>query len=235
MLRIDNVKVSYGKALALDGVSLRVEQGELVALLGSNGAGKSTLLRTVSGILRPKAGRVLLDGEAIHTLPSHEIVRRGVIHVPEGREVFRELTVLENLRMGAYLRRDEAGVRADLDYVFDVFPRLRERRTQAAGTMSGGEAQMLAIGRGLLSRPRLLMLDEPSLGIAPLLRDKIFETIQRIFKERGISILLVEQNAKAALRMCSRAYVVDNGKIGREGQGEELLQDPYVKTAYLGY
>ncbi len=235
MLRIEDVKVSYGKAVALDGVSLRVGKAELVSLLGSNGAGKSTLLRTISGLLRPKEGRILLDGELIHTLPSHAIVQRGVVHVPEGREVFRELTVMENLRMGAYLRRDDAGVRKDLDYVFEVFPRLKERRSQAAGTMSGGEAQMLAIGRGLLSRPRLLMLDEPSLGIAPLLRDKIFETIRRIFEERGVSILLVEQNAKAALKMCARAYVVDNGKIGLEGRSEDLLHDEYVKSAYLGY
>jgi branched-chain amino acid transport system ATP-binding protein len=235
MLRVEDLKVSYGKAPALDGVSLHVGKAELVSLLGSNGAGKSTLLRTISGTLRPREGRILLDGDPIHTLPSHAIVGRGVVHVPEGREVFRELTVTENLRMGAYLRRDDAGVRRDLDYVFEVFPRLKERRSQAAGTMSGGEAQMLAIARGLLSAPRLLMLDEPSLGIAPLLRDKIFEIIRRIFEERGVAILLVEQNAKAALRMCSRAYVVDNGKIGLEGRGEALLEDPYVKTAYLGY
>jgi branched-chain amino acid transport system ATP-binding protein len=235
LLRIEDVTVSYGKAMALQGVSLRVGKREMVSLLGSNGAGKSTLLRTISGILRPREGRVLLHGEPIHTLPSHAIVQRGVVHVPEGREVFRDLTVMENLRMGAYLRRDEAGIRKDLDYVFEVFPRLKERRTQAAGTMSGGEAQMLAIGRGLLSAPKLLMLDEPSLGLAPLLRDRIFQTIQRIFEERGVSILLVEQNARAALRLCSRAYVVENSKIGREGRGEELLHDEYVKAAYLGY
>ncbi len=235
MLRIEDVKVFYGKAMALAGVSLAVGAKEMVSLLGSNGAGKSTLLRTISGLLRPREGRILLDGEPIHALPSHAIVQRGVVHVPEGREIFRDLTVMENLRMGAYLRRDEAGVRRDLEYVFEVFPRLKERRSQAAGTMSGGEAQMLAIGRGLLSGPRLLMLDEPSLGIAPLLRDRIFETIGRIFEERGVSILLVEQNARAALKMCSRAYVVDNGRIGMEGRGEDLLRDEYVKAAYLGY
>jgi branched-chain amino acid transport system ATP-binding protein len=235
LLQVENVKVLYGKATALKGASLHVGKGELVSLLGSNGAGKSTLLRTISGILRPREGRVLLDGEEIHALPTHEIVRRGVVHVPEGREIFRELTVMENLRMGAYLRRDAAGVRNDLDYVFEIFPRLQERRTQAAGTMSGGEAQMLAIARALLSSPRLLMLDEPSLGIAPLLRDKIFETIRRIHEERGVSILLVEQNAKAALAMCSRAYVLENGNVALEGQGARLIDDAYVKAAYLGY
>lgn len=235
MLQVENVKVLYGKATALKGVSLHVGKGELVSLLGSNGAGKSTLLRTISGILRPREGRILLDGEELHTLSSHAIVRRGVVHVPEGREIFRELTVFENLRMGAYLRRDAAGVRRDLDYVFEIFPRLKERQAQAAGTMSGGEAQMLAIGRGLLSSPRVLMLDEPSLGIAPLLRDKIFEIIRRIHQERGVSILLVEQNAKAALAMCSRAYVLENGHVALEGRGERLIDDAYVKAAYLGY
>ena len=235
MLRIEDIKVFYGKAMALGGVSLTVGEREMVSLLGSNGAGKSTLLRTISGILRPREGRILLDDVPIHTLPSHAIVQRGVVHVPEGREVFRDLTVMENLKMGAYLRRDAAGIRKDLDYVFEVFPRLQERKGQAAGTMSGGEAQMLAIGRGLLAGPRLLMLDEPSLGIAPLLRDRIFQTIRRIFEERGVSILLVEQNARAALKMCSRAYVIDNGKVGLEGRGEDLLHDEYVKAAYLGY
>ncbi len=235
MLKVENVKVLYGKATALKGASLHVGNGELVSLLGSNGAGKSTLLRTISGILRPREGRVLLDGEEIHALPTHESVRRGVVHVPEGREIFRELTVMENLRMGAYLRRDAAGVRNDLAYVFEIFPRLQERRTQAAGTMSGGEAQMLAIARALLSSPRLLMLDEPSLGIAPLLRDKIFETIRLIHEERGVSILLVEQNAKAALTMCSRAYVLENGNVALEGEGARLIDDAYVKAAYLGY
>ena len=235
MLQVENVRVLYGKATALDGVSLRVERGELVSLLCANGAGKSTLLRTISGILRPRQGRVLLDGEELHRVPSHGVVRRGVIHVPEGREIFRELTVLENLRMGAYLRRDPEGVRRDLDYVYEIFPRLAERRAQAAGTLSGGEAQMLAIGRGLLSAPRLLMLDEPSLGIAPLLRDRIFEIVRRIHQERGVSILLVEQNAKAALGMCARAYVLENGKVALEGRGDRLIDDAYVKAAYLGY
>jgi branched-chain amino acid transport system ATP-binding protein len=235
VLQVENVRVLYGKATALDGVSLRVGTGEMVALLGSNGAGKSTLLRTISGLLRPREGRILLDDEALHALPSHAIVQRGVVHVPEGRDIFRDLSVADNLRMGAYLRRDPAGVRKDLAYVFDIFPRLHERRAQAAGTLSGGEAQMLAIARGLLSSPRLLMLDEPSLGIAPLLRDKIFETIRRVHEERGLSILLVEQNAKAALTMCSRAYVLENGKVALQGNGADLVDDAYVKAAYLGY
>jgi branched-chain amino acid transport system ATP-binding protein len=235
LLSIEHVRVLYGKATALSDVSLHVKAGELVALLGANGAGKSTLLRTISGLLRPKQGRILFDGEEIQALPAHAIVQRGIVHVPEGRDIFRELTVLENLRMGAYLRHDEIAVRKDIEYVFEIFPRLRERRSQAAGTMSGGEAQMLAIGRGLLTRPRLLMLDEPSLGIAPLLREKIFETIRRVHEERGIPILLVEQNAKAALGMASRAYVLENGAIALEGRGADLIDDAYVKSAYLGY
>lgn len=235
MLIIEDIKVLYGKATALKGVSLSVGKKEFISLLGSNGAGKSTLLRTISGILRPKEGRIVLEGEEIQHLAPHQIVRRGIIHVPEGREIFSELTVMENLRMGAYLRTDHAAIQKDLDYVFEVFPRLKERKSQAAGTMSGGEAQMLAIGRGFLSGPKIFMLDEPSLGIAPLLRDKIFQTIRRIYEERGISILLVEQNAKLALNISSRAYVMENGKVALEGSGTELIHNDYVKEAYLGY
>lgn len=235
MLCIENVSVFYGKAVALKGISLRVEEKEFVSLLGANGAGKSTLLKTISGILHPGTGRITLDGEEIHKLSPHQIVKKGVIHVPEGREIFPDLTVFENLQMGAYTRNDPQGVRKDLGFIFDVFPRLRERRSQIAGTLSGGEAQMLAIGRGLLSSPRYLMLDEPSLGIAPLVRDTIFETIQMIYRERGISILLVEQNAKSALKMSQRAYVLENGELKLEGSGSKLIDDPYVKEAYLGY
>lgn len=235
MLCIENVSVFYGKAVALKGISLRVEEKEFVSLLGANGAGKSTLLKTISGILHPGTGRITLDGEEIHKLSPHQIVKKGVIHVPEGREIFPDLTVFENLQMGAYTRNDPQGVRKDLGFIFDVFPRLRERRSQIAGTLSGGEAQMLAIGRGLLSSPRYLMLDEPSLGIAPLVRDTIFETIQMIYRERGISILLVEQNAKSALKMSQRAYVLENGGLKLEGSGSKLIDDPYVKEAYLGY
>ncbi len=235
MLIIEKIKVLYGKATALKDVSLRIGRKEFISLLGSNGAGKSTLLRTISGILRPKEGRIVLEGEEIQHLSAHQIVKRGIIHVPEGREIFPELTVMENLRMGAYLRTDHAAIQKDLDYVFEVFPRLKERKSQTAGTMSGGEAQMLAIGRGLLSGPRIFMLDEPSLGIAPLLLEKIFQTIHRIYEERGISILLVEQNAKLALRLSSRAYVMENGKVALEGSGTELIHNDYVKEAYLGY
>lgn len=235
MLLIEDLTVYYDKAIALKGVTLHVESKEFVCLLGANGAGKSTLLKTISGILHPRNGRITLDGDEIHRLKPHQIVKRGIIHVPEGREVFPDLTVFENLRMGAFARDDAAAVKNDLEFVLHVFPRLKERLRQIAGTLSGGEAQMLAIGRGLLSSPRYLMLDEPSLGIAPLVRDAIFQTIQKIYSEKGISILLVEQNAKSALKMSSRGYVLENGEVTLEGSGEELYHNDYVKEAYLGY
>lgn len=235
MLNIENITVLYGKAIALKDLSLQIKKGEFVTLLGSNGAGKSTLLRTISGILRPREGRIDLDGHDLHKLPPHQIVKIGIIHVPEGREIFPDLTVQENLRMGSYARDDTLAIRKDLDFVFEILPRLQERRSQTAGTLSGGEAQMLAIGRGLLSAPRIFMLDEPSLGLAPVLRDTIFEVIQKIYEERDISILLVEQNAKLALSMSSRGYILENGKIALEGSGTELLNDEYVEKAYLGY
>jgi branched-chain amino acid transport system ATP-binding protein len=235
VLNIENITVLYGKAIALKDLSLQIKKGEFVTLLGSNGAGKSTLLRTISGILRPREGRIDLDGHDLHKLPPHQIVKIGIIHVPEGREIFPDLTVQENLRMGSYARDDTLAIRKDLDFVFEILPRLQERRSQTAGTLSGGEAQMLAIGRGLLSAPRIFMLDEPSLGLAPVLRDTIFEVIQKIYEERDISILLVEQNAKLALSMSSRGYILENGKIALEGSGTELLNDEYVEKAYLGY
>lgn len=235
MLSIENITVCYGKAVSLEGVSLEVDRKEFVCLLGANGAGKSTLLKTISGILRPKEGKITLDGEEIHRLSPHQIVKKGIIHVPEGREVFPDLTVYENLQMGAFTRNDPEGVRKDLEFIYEVFPRLKERKSQIAGTLSGGEAQMLAIGRGLLSSPRYLMLDEPSLGIAPLVRDTIFDTIQMIYKEKGISVLLVEQNAKSALKMSQRGYVLENGAVKLKGSGDELIQNAYVKEAYLGY
>lgn len=235
MLNIENITVLYGKAIALKDLSLQIKKGEFVTLLGSNGAGKSTLLRTISGILRPREGRIDLDGHDLHKLPPHQIVKIGIIHVPEGREIFPDLTVQENLRMGSYARDDTLAIRKDLDFVFEILPRLQERRSQTAGTLSGGEAQMLAIGRGLLSAPRIFMLDEPSLGLAPVLRDTIFEVIQKIYEERDISILLVEQNAKLALSMSSRGYILENGKIALEGSGTELLNNEYVEKAYLGY
>jgi branched-chain amino acid transport system ATP-binding protein len=235
VLSVENINVFYGKAIALKNVSLHVDEGEFVSLLGGNGAGKSTLLKTVSGILRPREGRISLDGKVISTLPPHQIVERGIVHIPEGRELFPELTVYENLWMGAYIRKDLDGIRRDLSFVYDVFPRLKERTDQLAGTLSGGEAQMLAIGRGLLSSPRYLMLDEPSLGIAPNIRDAIFETLKRIHKEKGIPVLLVEQNAMLALKMSTRAYVFENGEVRLEGKAEELSNNSYVKEVYLGY
>jgi len=235
VLSIENITVSYGKAISLKAVSLHIDTGEFISLLGGNGAGKSTLLKTVSGMLRPSEGRITLDGEIISILPPHLIVKRGIVHIPEGRELFPDLTVYENLRMGAYSRKDGDGVRKDLSFVYTVFPRLKERANQIAGTLSGGEAQMLATARGLLSSPRYLMLDEPSLGIAPKVREDIFETLQRIHKERDIPILLVEQNAKLALKMSTRAYVLENGEVRLEGTGEELSNNKYVKEAYLGY
>ncbi|MGD9123891.1 MAG: ABC transporter ATP-binding protein [Desulfarculaceae bacterium] len=235
MLRIENIKVAYGKALALSQVSMQVQRGEMVALLGSNGAGKSTLLKTISGINRPQSGRILWDDHELHTMPPHQIVRKGIIQVPEGRAVFPELTVAENLRMGSFSRRDEAAVAADMDFVFELFPRLHERRRQAAGTLSGGEAQMLAIGRGLLAAPKLLMLDEPSLGLAPVVRETIFEVIQKIYDEKELTILLVEQNAKWALQVASRGYILENGRVTLEDTGQALAADPHVQRSYLGY
>jgi branched-chain amino acid transport system ATP-binding protein len=235
MLTVENLSVYYGKAIALKGISLSIRKGELVTLLGANGAGKSTLLKTLSGIQRPREGRILLEDEEIHKLPPHQIVKRGVIQVPEGRELFPELTVQENLRMGAYLRKDVSNVKQDIDFVFKIFPRLEERKGQTAGTLSGGEAQMLAIARGLLSAPKILMLDEPSLGIAPVMRDTIFQTVLQIYKERGLTLLLVEQNAKWALGVSTRGYILENGKITLEGTGKNLAENEYVKKAYLGY
>jgi len=235
VLRVENISVFYGKAIALKGVSLHVDKGKLVTLLGANGAGKSTLLKTLSGLQHPREGRILLEGEEIQKLPPHQIVKRGVIHVPEGRELFPDLTVQENLWMGSYLRKDASEVEKDLDFVFEIFSRLKERRFQTAGTLSGGESQMLAIARGLLSGPKILMLDEPSLGIAPVLRDSIFRVVQQIYRERGLTILLVEQNAKWALSVSSRGYILENGQITLEGTGPNLAENDYVKKAYLGY
>jgi len=235
MLRIENIRVCYGKAEALSDVSLTVRQGEIVALLGANGAGKSTLLKTISGINRLKSGRIVYKDREIQTLPSHQMVAMGIIHVPEGRCVFPDLTVDDNLRMGAFTRKDPEGVAKDMQFVFELFPRLGERRGQSAGSLSGGEAQMLAIARGLLSAPVLLMLDEPSLGLAPVVREAIFNVIQQIHQERGITILLVEQNAKWALQVANRGYILENGRIVLENSGRLLLADPHVQKSYLGY
>ena len=234
MLEIKNLAVSYGAINALHGISLRVEAGRIVTLIGSNGAGKTTTLKTVSGLLKPRAGEILFDGQNIAGLPAHEIVKRGISHVPEGRMVFANLTVHENLMMGAYLQRDAAVVRRELDLVFATFPRLQEREKQVAGTLSGGEQQMLAIGRALMSRPKFLMLDEPSLGLAPLLVKTIFEKIVEINRTHGLTILLVEQNANLALEVSHYGYVLETGKIILQDDSAKLRQNPQVKSAYLG-
>jgi branched-chain amino acid transport system ATP-binding protein len=232
MLEVQELHVYYGEIHALKGISLKVAQGEIVALLGNNGAGKTTTLRTISGLLRPRIGQVLLEGRSIHGLPPHEIVAQGVAHSPEGRKVFNRLTVTENLEMGAYLRGD-AAVREDMERMFALFPRLQERRVQTAGTLSGGEQQMLAIGRALMARPRILLLDEPSMGLAPILVEQIFETVVDINRQ-GTTILLVEQNAAIALSVAHRAYVLETGSIALEGGAAELSEHPEVQRAYLG-
>jgi len=232
MLEVSDLQVFYGEIHALKGVSLKVEQGEIVALLGNNGAGKTTTLKTISGLLRPRAGMVLLEGQPVHALPPHEIVARGVGHAPEGRKIFNRLTVLENLEMGAYLRSDR-DVPEDVERVFTLFPRLKERRTQVAGTLSGGEQQMLAIGRALMTHPRILLLDEPSMGLAPILVEQIFQTVEDINRQ-GTTILLVEQNAAIALSVAHRAYVLETGTIALSGSAAELQEHPEVRRAYLG-
>lgn len=232
MLDVGNIQVYYGEIHALKGISLQVAKGEIVALLGNNGAGKTTTLKTISGLLRPRTGRVLLEGQPIHDLPTHEIVSRGIAHAPEGRRIFNSLTVTENLEMGAYLRQD-AAIAEDMERVFALFPRLRERRSQVAGTLSGGEQQMLAIGRALMARPRILLLDEPSMGLAPILVEQIFQTIQDINRQ-GTTILLVEQNAAMALSIAHRGYVLETGSITLHGSAVELQEHPDVQRAYLG-
>jgi branched-chain amino acid transport system ATP-binding protein len=234
MLQVQNLSVSYGAIRALRDVSLTVPQGGIVTLIGSNGAGKSTTLRTISGLIRPQAGTISYCGERINGIAPHRIVERGLCHVPEGRMVFSTLTVRENLAMGAYLRRDHASVQRERDYVFSVFPRLAEREKQLAGTLSGGEQQMLAIGRALMGQPKFLMLDEPSLGIAPLLVKAIFAQIATINRERGITILLVEQNANLALEIASHGFVLETGQVILENDSASLRADPRVRTAYLG-
>ena len=234
MLEIKNLAVSYGAINALHGISLRVDQGQIVTLIGSNGAGKSTTLRAISGLIRPKSGEIIYEAGSLVGLPPHEIVKRGLSHVPEGRMVFANLTVMENLRMGAYLQTNAAVIRQELDFVFTTFPRLKERAEQVAGTLSGGEQQMLAIGRALMSKPRFLLLDEPSLGIAPLLVKTIFEKIVEINRVQGLAILLVEQNANLALEISHYGYVLETGRIILSDESVKLRQNPQVKSAYLG-
>ena len=232
-LEIRDLCVSYGGIRALKGVSLSVDEGQIVTLIGANGAGKSTTLRAISGLQKVQSGSILYGGEELTSLPAKEIVRRGIIHVPEGRRVFPDMTVAENLKIGAFLRTDKAAIAQDMDYVYSLFPRLKERSWQLAGTLSGGEQQMLAVGRALMSRPKVLMMDEPSLGLAPLIVKDIFSIIRRVNQD-GITVLLIEQNANAALRIANYGYVLETGTIALSGTGEELLKNESVREAYLG-
>jgi branched-chain amino acid transport system ATP-binding protein len=233
LLALESLQVSYGGIRAVKGIDLAVEPGELVCLIGANGAGKTTTLRAISGLVRAAGGRIVYDGGDIAALKSHEISRRGLALVPEGRGVFAQLTIEENLAMGAYARNDRAGVAADLDRAYTHFPRLKERRKQTAGTLSGGEQQMLAISRALMSRPKLLLLDEPSMGLAPLMVERIFEVIRSISAD-GVTILLVEQNARLALEVSRRGYVLESGQVTISGEAKALLGDPRIREAYLG-
>ena len=233
MLELRNVDTYYGNIQALRDISLKIEEGEIVTLIGANGAGKSTTLMTICGINRPRSGEILWYGKPIHQLPSHEIVTLGISQVPEGRLIFPDLSVSENLDLGAFLRRDPAGVKDDLDYVFSLFPILSERRKQAGGTLSGGEQQMLAISRALMARPKLLLLDEPSLGLAPIIIQQIFSIIQKV-NENGTTVFLVEQNANQALRIANHGYVMENGRIVMRDTATNLLSSEEVRTAYLG-
>ena len=234
LLEVRGVSASYGAIQALSKVSLSVPQGAIVALLGRNGAGKSSTLNAISHLINPSAGEVYFAGEAIHRLPSDHIVGQGLVQVPEGREVFKEMSVRENLELGAFLRRDRGAMAEDLDRVFAMFPRLKERAAQRAATLSGGEQQMLAIGRALMSRPRMIMFDEPSMGLSPLLVEQIFEAIQRLNREQGLTILLVEQDVRLALTVASHAYILENGEISLQGASAQLMNDPAVRRAYLG-
>lgn len=233
MLEVKDLVVSYGKVKALKGITFTVEAGQVVSLLGTNGAGKTTTLRTISGLLRAESGEILFEGERINKVPAHKIVQLGLAHSPEGRRIFPRLSVEDNLMLGAFARKDSAAIAQDLERVFDLFEILRERRSQPAGTFSGGEQQMLAIGRAMMSRPRLLMLDEPSMGLSPLMMKRIMSTIATLQSE-GVTILLVEQNAAAALALSDQAYVLEVGNITLEGTGRQLLGDDRVKKAYLG-
>lgn len=233
LLQVDDLHVAYGAIRAVQGISFHIEEGEIVTLIGANGAGKSTTLRTISGLLRPVSGDIFFEGESIVRMSSVHIVRHGISQVPEGRQIFSTLTVQENLEMGAYTRSDQGEIRRNMESVFESFPVLKERRTQLGGTLSGGEQQMLAMGRGLMSQPRLLLLDEPSMGLAPIIVEEIFDIINRI-NAQGTSILLVEQNAAMALSVADRGYVLETGNIVLEGTARELLENSRVREAYLG-
>jgi branched-chain amino acid transport system ATP-binding protein len=234
MLTLENVHTYYGRIHALKGISLTVDKGEIVTLIGSNGAGKTTTLNTISGILKPREGSIHLEEEQIDHLPAHKVTQMGLSQSPEGRKIFARLSVKENLEMGAFNRTDPSGVKVDYEQVLELFPRLRERLKQAGGTLSGGEQQMLAMGRALMSRPRILLLDEPSMGLAPILVEQIFKIIQEI-NQQGTTILLVEQNAQAALQIAHRGYVMETGQIRLSGEAKTLLTDPQVVEAYLGF
>jgi branched-chain amino acid transport system ATP-binding protein len=233
MLTVDDIHVFYGNIAAVKGISLTVYPGEIVTLIGGNGAGKSTTMRTISGLLKPKRGEIYFEGQRVSGLKGHEVAQRGIAQSPEGRRIFPRMTVTENLELGAFLRKDKAEILADMDRVFDLFPRLKERLTQKSGTLSGGEQQMLAMGRALMAQPRLLLLDEPSMGLAPVLVDVVFETIRKV-NEQGTTVLLVEQNALVALNIADHAYVLETGLITLEGPAKELAHNDEVRKAYLG-
>lgn len=233
MLEVKDLKVSYGSILALKGISFEVKKGEIISLIGANGAGKTTTLHSISNLIKKQSGTVTFKGEDITNLAADKIVKAGLIHVPEGRRVFSNLTVRENLEMGAFLRKDKAGIKADLEHVYELFPRLKERVKQLAGTLSGGEQQMLAMGRGLMSKPELLLLDEPSMGLAPILVDEIFDIIQKINAD-GTTILLVEQNAFKAMSIANRVYILETGEVASSGNAQDMIHDEAVKKAYLG-
>jgi len=233
MLELKNVHTYYGNIHALKGISIVVNEGEIVTLIGSNGAGKTTTLRTIQGLLHPREGSITLRGEELTKIPAHDIVQRGISQSPEGRLIFASMTVRENLEMGAYQRRDKDGIGRDMEHVFSLFPRLKERIGQRGGTLSGGEQQMLSMGRALMARPKIMLLDEPSMGLAPILVDQIFNIIKTLNNE-GTTILLVEQNARLALNIATRGYVLETGEIALTGPGKQLLDDPLVKAAYLG-
>lgn len=233
MLEVKDLEVYYGMIQAIKGVSFEVNQGEVIALIGANGAGKTTILHTITGLLAQKKGSVLFEGKDITKIPAHKIVSLGMAHVPEGRRVFADLSVYENLKMGAYTRKDKEEIEKSLDRVYERFPRLKERKNQLAGTLSGGEQQMLAMGRALMSQPKIILMDEPSMGLSPILVNEIFDIIQEVSKS-GTTVLLVEQNAKKALSIADRAYVLETGKIVLDGKAETLLNDDSIKKAYLG-
>jgi len=234
LLELNDVHTYYGQIHAIKGISLTVEEGEVVTLIGGNGAGKTTTLNTISSVIKAREGEVLLNGENITDYPAHEVVHRHVIHVPEGRKIFTKLSVEENLVMGAFQRDDQQGIKKDMDYVYELFPRLRERRRQYGGTLSGGEQQMLAIGRAIMAQPKILLMDEPSMGLAPLLVQQIFDVIEFLNKEQGTTILLVEQNALMALEVADRAYVLQSGRITHSGDAQDLQEDEAIIEAYLG-